>query len=380
MRPSLSVLLLCVAATVLGGCVMGSAGHNTDLLIDPQTAHEIGFAVGWTRDLGVAKDRSISSIKLLDDLIVVVVEPGNLVTAISVRNGQNLWHKIVGIDSEHLYAPVRSGERLYINSDSRMYRLDARSGRIESFVPLHQAVGTGPKLVNNLAIFGSLTGKVFAQNLDSGAIRWDYKLPAKFNTPPIQVGSNVFAADSSGRYAMLTADRGELLWAGRTFGGVSDAPAVDHSSIYLASADRAMYALNLNNGLDKWPPHRASQALTTGPRTMGRIVFLTVPGEGTEAIDAIDGQFRWRLPVEAHPLSMNADQILMASTASLLNVEHTSGRVSYRAPTALLSTVLNGPDNSIILVSPRGQLTRLNSTRLDLPKPDARAAANATTP
>lgn len=351
--------LLCLFVAMACGCAGLGEARRTGLLIEPQDAGRVGYNVNWSTDLQVPRSSRMSAVTVLDDLILVVQTPSNLVTAIEARNGDTRWWRIVGSKNDRVFTPVREGDRIYVNTETHIYTLSAKDGKLISGAPLEQVVTTGPALINNFAIFGGIEGMVFGHDVNLGLSRWEYQLTARVLTPPVPAGLDVLVADGNGVYAVLTALDGTLVWRGRTFGAVSVPPAADRTSVYIASEDQTLYALDRSTGKDKWV-YRADQALKVPPTAMGMMVYLPLPGDGLVALDAVDGTERWRLAEAAWPVTVVDEQLLAATSGALRRVDLETGEVLVQATTHKLSTVLNGPDSSIILVSPRGRLTRLN--------------------
>ena len=364
MRSTLScrfVLTLSVLASC--GCAgFGLSRGPTDLLIEPDAAYRLDYVISWSKNLQVPNRREITSVELLDDMLVLVEQPGNYVTALSVSNGSLLWKKVIGTARQHLFRPVRLGDRIFINSETELVTLKADTGDIRFIAQLDQVVASGPTLINDVAVFGGINGVVFGHDVNASRARWSYQLSARITTPPVAIGLNAFAADTAGAYAMLLAANGKLLWPGRTFGPVTVAPAVDRVGIYVACEDLAMYALNRTTGKDLWQ-YRATQPLTAAPTSIGLTLYQPLPGSGLVAIDSVDGRERWQLDVSAQPVSVHDDRLLLATATSLLRVDVETGSLIDEAPTLPIRTVLNGPDDSVILVSARGRLLRLNPTR-----------------
>lgn len=357
-RPLLVLMLL----TAVGCGDWSRRQSRSGLLIEPDDAARIGYVVNWSTPLNVPKRSELTSVTLLDDVLFTVEAPGNLVSAISVRDGKVLWRKVIGEPTEQVYAPVRDEERVYFNNDTTMFTVGITYGDLIATAELSSVVETGPVLVNRYAIFGSASGNVFAHDLDAGYAKWSYKLSGGIVVPPVSSQNNVFVADSKGIYAALSATDGELLFRGKTFGPITAPLASTRSGVYVPSHDQTLYAVNRITGRDNWV-YRTADALTLPPAALGRSVFLPIEDTGLVALDAANGEERWTTDLKAQAVHANKNNILLHYQDGLRWVDEKTGRVIEDVPTMPIQTVIALPNDALLVVSPGGRVHRLNPTR-----------------
>lgn len=346
------------ASDIRRGRAEGGA-NPTGLLIQPLEARKIGYSVFWAASIDLERNDALKLVELLDDLIVTLETSQNMVTGISVRDGRILWREVVGSRTDRLLGMVRYGDQIFVNSGAQMFTLDAGTGEAVSSTNLDAIVGTGPALIGNYAIFGGMNGRVFAHDLHAGRSKWAYQLTSRIIVPPKAAEFNVLAADANGAYAMLASDNGKLLWRGRTFGPIVAQPAVDQLGVFIASEDQSLYALDRADGRDRWQL-RAAVPLTDSPSSVGLTIYQPVPGRGLVALDVISGQEKWVLARQATPIVGNDERVLLMVDGGLLLVNATDGAELVEVSTHKLMTVIPGPEDSLILVSPDGQMVRLN--------------------
>ncbi|MEM9414527.1 MAG: PQQ-binding-like beta-propeller repeat protein [Planctomycetota bacterium] len=338
---------------------------RTGHLIEPGPAAELGYRISWSRDMDLRGRQHLSSVTVLGDLLITVERPENFITARSVRDGQLVWKVKIGSSLEHFYAPNRDGDRIFINSQTRMFTLRSNSGEVTSIATLDAAVNTAPvyDAGSDLAIFGGANGMVFAHSVNNNFARWRYKLPGRVSTPPVRTDRDIFVIDTAGNYVMLDINTGTIQWRNRTLGSVVAAPAVQGNDVLIASRDRKLYALNRTSGADTWQYLGAEQPLTGTPIALGRLVILPLPPDnGIVAIDALEGVEKWRSDVNATPIVERDRDLLLHTDRSLLLLDLDEGETTVKAPTLELQTVIPGPNGSLILVSPEGRLLRINRT------------------
>jgi len=352
---SLLILLLLTAVGCGGWSRRPSA---SGLLIEPEDAARLGYVVNWSTNLDVPKRHELSSVTLLGDVLYTVESPSNLVSAISVRDGEVLWQRVIGETMEKVYPPVRDAERVYFNNDTLIFTIGAAHGDLISTADLAQVVQTGPVLIGRYAIFGGSDGTVFAHDLDAGYAKWSYKLTGAIVVPPVASQQHVFAADSKGVYAALRAGDGELIFRGRTFGPITAEPASTRGGIYVPSQDQSLYALNRVTGKDKWV-YPTATPLTQAPAALGQAVYLPLPGAGLVALGAADGKVHWTSGLQARAVYAHHGKVLLAYPGGLRWVDEKTGRVIEDAPTMPLRKVVALPDGGLLIVSPGGRIHRL---------------------
>ncbi|MAE65933.1 MAG: hypothetical protein CMJ18_16805 [Phycisphaeraceae bacterium] len=348
--------LLAISAAQLGCQSQPSA---RTFLIEPEDARRLGYRVATTLDLALPDHQRVKYAEAFDDRLVVVEAPGNQVTSVSLTDGAVQWRRTVGARSQRLHAPVRYGEKILINAESELFLLSAENGELLERQTLTEPVDHTPAVHGSLAIFGSVTGMVFAHDLASGHYRWRRRLAGEVLTAPVVNNRDVFVTDATGRCELLSADTGEFLWSARTFGPITAPPWMDQGTIYLASSDQSLYALRRSSGRDHWI-YRSGKPLDDGPVVLGSLVLLPVPDKGLQALSARRGQEKWTLAAPAVPITQRQNRILLNRSEELLVVDADRGRMIKQATTRPLLRIVSLDQDRLLLVSPHGKLQRLD--------------------
>ena len=352
-----SLLLLMLLVVV--GCGDYARRHSRgELLIHPQDAAALGYAVTWSTSLDIPSNSDLSSATVLGDTLFTIESPTNLTTAVSLRDGKVLWRRVIGQATEQVYAPVRDDKYVYFNNDTTFYTISLVSGDLIATSHLAHVVETGPVLFNRYAIFGAANGIVFAHDIDTGYAKWSYKLTGGIVIPPIRIQRNVFAADSKGVYAGLDALSGELMYRGRTFGPITAQPAANHGSVFIPSRDQSLYTVNQLTGSDQWV-YRATGPLTQPPVALGPNVYLPDPTGGLIVLNAADGEERWNTPVNAKAITDDENKVMLKVPTGLQWVDEANGRIITDAPTQTLQYVINDGEGGLLVISPAGRIHRL---------------------
>jgi len=350
-----TLLAACLALTS-AGCFGG--GEQTvappPALIDIEEADKLGLALRWRNDLDTRPGQAITHAVVSEGMLLIVEEPLNLITAIDARDGSLLWREVVGEVSETLYEPVVASDVIIVNSESRMYVLDPETGEAEGRVVLLESVISASRVVDDLAIFGSLTGRVVAIHIPTGITAWRYNMSAPIKSRPAVSLDDVFVADSDGVYAMLEADSGRLLWQGQVFDSVSGQPTADDRwGVLLPSEDFKLYALDRTIGRERWT-YIAQRPIRESPRIVGDYAFLREGRRRVIAFDLADGEVLYEMPADAMPVAQVDNRMLVALPRELRLLAAETGQLLRAASSVPLQTVLEGPDQSIILITSEG--------------------------
>ena len=363
-----AVLPLLLMTLTTGGCTLRRGGFETKeripvranrLLIHPSNAHELGFSVQWATDLDLDELGGISHTAIFGDAIIVVAAESNHITSIAMRDGSINWQLNLGESAERLFPPVQSGRRLLINSETHLYNIDLDRGRLLAVSELESVVNTGPAVIGDYAIFGGANHRVFAHDATAGYSKWSYELTAPIIAPPVPIGTNVFAADKNGVYALYVGETGELLWNGRAFASVSVPAVTSPLGIFVASEDHSLYALNPNTGRDRWI-FRYTAPLTVQPSMIARQLYLTLPDQGLASVNPRNGDQLWRIDDDVRPVAIAHDLLLGYKDRVIQLLDPQTGEPLTAVPTRILQKIIHDGEGRFILVSPTGRLLRLD--------------------
>lgn len=341
-----------------------SSAKPIGMIVEPEAAAEIGYRLGWASPITLLPGQSITSVTVLGDMIFVVEDPRNVVTALNASDGKLLWKTVVGSKVESLFAPSRDGKQIFIHTASRFITLNAITGEVTSSAPLASPVSSkgvyAPE--QRIMVMAGIDGLIYGHSVNSNFARWRYRMANRVTSHAVLGGQDAFIVDSGGTYAMLETATGQPLWRHRTLGRVSTSPAIQGSEAILASEDGKLYALNRTTGRTTWKYLGAEQPLKASPTALGRLILQPLlPNPGIVAVDAITGKEIWRANVTAKPVLARKQDILLHNDHELIAASLDDGSVKTKVPTNRLHSVLPiGDDGGILLVSPKGRLLKLS--------------------
>ncbi|MCC7146533.1 MAG: PQQ-like beta-propeller repeat protein [Phycisphaeraceae bacterium] len=356
-------LLLSVLAMVGPGCQSEKPVDPFQTgLIFPLDARRLGYTKIWRAELQVPADAQLLSARVLGDILVAVESPANLITATAVADGRLRWTRQVGQPGEVLYPPFRDGDRIYVNSETRLFVLEASTGRLAQVNPLEEVVITAPAVVGNLAIFAGASGRVFAQNVTNAKTVWGFQFPRSVDLSPAVYGDDVLIVDVTGAYKLLTVTGGDVRWGGRTFARNSAQPMMTEYGAIIASQDTMIYCIATETGKDRWR-FAARQPLNQAPILLGGVLFQPLGQNGLVAIDPQTGSELWRAKDNARPVGIDGDRLLLYAPPRLLVANPKTGEIRQETLVRPLKFMLGVEDGSLILVSPDGLIERLVRSR-----------------
>jgi len=330
-----------------------------DLLIASDDAVAMGYGIGWTTNLGVPNRNHIQAVKRLGERLIVIEEPNSLVRSISVADGSIEWTRQIGELSEDLLGAYQIDNVLYIATDAKVWQLRPTTGEVISAGTLdHKSVAEAAEL-DPLLVMGGIDGRVFGYDPARGFATWEYKLASSITAPVIPNPPYVFAADTTGVYAMIDSRGGQLRWRGRTFEAVQAAAALDRLAVYIPSTDRSLYAVDINDGRDRWI-YRSRYPLTRSPVVLGLSVYQPIDQAGLVSLSTRDGSEQWVHPEALTPLASDDRTLLAFGDDSIAQLSVADGSVLEQAPTDRLQTAMVLDDGTLLLVSPRGEMLTLN--------------------
>ncbi len=163
--------------------------------------------------------------------------------ALDAATGQEKWKvKITWINAS---PAVRDGTVYFGTSIPAFFvALDARTGQEKYKFDAHVPVFSSPALAGGLGLFGSFNGSLYAVDLATGKLAWEFQTEAAKKN-----AAAYLTADGGLNYKELFPSRyfeesmyhaAQKLFA---LGAIVSSPVVDHGVVYVGSADGSLYAL-----------------------------------------------------------------------------------------------------------------------------------------
>ena len=200
-------------------------------------------------------------------------------TAYALKNGKKLWSfasgkRIVGTPA------VSEGIVVFGSADRNIYGLNAADGSLRWKVEAAEPVLGAVTIHEGIAYVGASDKTFRAIDIQTGKVVWSYnQVKGYIETKPLVVDDKViFSAWDNTLYALETATGKEVWkWTGGLtrmhFSPAAVWPVASNGKVFIADPQRAMTAINLQNGETVWRTFRSQVRETIGLSEDGERVY-----------------------------------------------------------------------------------------------------------
>ena len=210
---------------------------------------------------------------------------------------------------------------------------------------------------------------------DGRAVRgeplWRFQTEAQLLASPVIAGGVVYQVTGDRRFVALDASDGRVIWSQQTTGPLSTSPAVTADTVYVGLRDGQLWALRREDGEPRWI-RRNNINVSTSPTVLDGVLYVGF-GDGTlRAFDAENGVELWSYDTGTWVVGAPAihENILAITNQDgdlhLIDVKTGLKRLDY----SVLHLTKDPPafsGDKLIFASDRGQLTVLDSAKLEFP-------------
>ena len=212
------------------------------------------------------------------DKVFVGDDLGSL-TAYALKNGKKLWSfasgkRIVGTPA------VSEGIVVFGSADRNIYGLNAADGSLRWKVEAAEPVLGAVTIHEGIAYVGASDKTFRAIDIQTGKVVWSYdQVKGYIETKPLVVDDKViFSAWDNTLYALEKATGKEIWkWTGGLtrmhFSPAAVWPVASNGKVFIADPQRAMTAVNLQNGETVWRTFRSQVRETIGLSEDGERVY-----------------------------------------------------------------------------------------------------------
>lgn len=162
------------------------------------------------------------------------------------------------------------------------------------FVTSQERVGGG--------LFAQPQGVLRALSIDGSRVLWEFAEARGEYIAPGSVEDNVLViGNSDGNVYALNTDDGSLAWPSpfRTEGRVWGTPLILSDTVYVASLDHNLYALDLKTGQEKWR-FVAEGAMVGPPLALGDRLYIGSFDGRLYALNRVDGSLLWEASFDSN--------------------------------------------------------------------------------
>lgn len=344
-------LALAVALASLAGCSSTQSTTQDDAQPAPSSArapwtinHEgwadLGYMWEWTGYPPLARNAVIEHATAHDGLLTFIGS-GSTVSVLEANSGKVRWSRQLDRPTTRFVEPVLRDGTLYTASDTELWEIDIKNGNTLDRDSLGTLVNTPPLLMGNLAIFGTLSGELFAYQMDNDFKLWSYKFDGPIHQPAIDLGEGIIGAISEkGEIRTLDATNAHTGMFTRIAGGSDATLLTDYFGIYVASLDQSLYAFDIKDGFRFWRV-RSSAPVTVQHTLHEGMVYASTRDMGLIAIDAASGEIIWNNPEIGGWVATIVDdaELIVYSGFEMLAIDKDRGDIISRTPLTGISGV-----------------------------------------
>ncbi len=239
--------------------------------------------------------------------------------ALDAGTGRQLWEFAT---QNWIVAPVAYADaRIIVASQgSRIHAVGADTGRTRFIYEtgLGRHIGAGAAIQGNRAYFGSIGGRVWAIDwqattypLERALLFWQTNLYiwGVLSKPPVQKGG---------------------LWAKRVGGDVTHTPAIAHDTVYAATSEKTVVALDTATGAIRWRTDLGVE-ISAAPTVAGTSVLIGTQAGSVFGLDAQTGDVLWNFKTAG---KITGSPIVVGETMYIVSHDGTLYAVSPSAPSS----------------------------------------------
>ncbi|MFB7216411.1 PQQ-binding-like beta-propeller repeat protein [Streptomyces sp. NPDC056255] len=163
--------------------------------------------------------------------------------------------------------------------------------------------GATPAIANGLVYVGSAEQElIYAIDAESGKHRWTADVYGQVASPLISADTVVACGEKSGLLCGIDASTGRRRWLFGADNGSdisTPTPGVSRGTAYVGSGKGDLYAVNIQNGKQRWKFH-AGGSIVASPAVSDGTVFASDPRK-LFALDTESGRPRWTIATAPKP-------------------------------------------------------------------------------
>jgi outer membrane protein assembly factor BamB len=312
-----------------------------------------------------------------EDIVYSLISPGSIF-ALDTNGGKEIWNrKIEGkiINYELL------DNLVIIGTDNGIFAVDKETGDIEWYQNIGKT-NSKPVIVNNLVIASFSNGNLYAFDIDSGEIEWNFEIPNSRVLSEVQRDTICIGSDKT-CYCFNIKDK-EKLWEFKTAGKITAAPRISKNRVYIGSWDGNIYAVDLSKGDLKWT-FKTGWGIDTTPTVSDGMVFVGSNDNNFYALDEKSGDLVWyftcKSAIHSSPVVYGEYVFFGSDDGRAYALDKTNGDLAWNfAPeysinnddvnNYITTPILSDPvvKDGVVYISAKGNIYALDAQTTEIPK------------
>jgi outer membrane protein assembly factor BamB len=150
----------------------------------------------------------------------------------------------------------------------------------------------GGALGGDVFVIGNSDGNVYALDVRSGDLKWQFETGHRVWAKPLIVGETVYVGSMDHHLYALRLSDGELVWDFQARGAFAGTPAFRDGTLYLGAFDDRLYAVDIDTGVERWN-FAGENWFWGGPVVYGDAIYAVDVKGNVYALDAETGEQVW---------------------------------------------------------------------------------------
>jgi len=222
-------------------------------------------------------------------LISTVILAAVLLTACSSGLSGSSWPGI-----------TTNGDTFYVANMAHVYAIRATDGsQVWRFPekPSRTMYFAAPVLVDNQLIVGDYQKILHSLNPDTGSENWTFVANGPWIASPLVIDSSIYAPNGDGNLYALDLS-GNLLWKFAAEKALWSRPVGNGDTIYQASMDHSIYALDTATGSVKWSKNLGGAVIYSPTLSDDGMLYVATMARELIALNTDNGEILWQRKFE----------------------------------------------------------------------------------
>jgi len=245
--------------------------------------------------------------------------------------------------SQETSSPAANNGRIFCGSvrGKGLQALNYKTGDIFWSFKLAKGMEGGPALFEDMLYLGSNDGYIYAINADTGKLLWSFNAEAEILSSPVAAEGILFFTSSINQTYALDAKTGKLLWKHSKYGGNNysirgaASPAYSGGILYVGLSDGTVVALGAFDGSILWEKEISKTRglkfydIDSSPTVDNKTVYIASYNAGLFALNATNGDVIWKYDANGSSSPAYDDQALYFpdSRGKVIAIEKGSGKL-----------------------------------------------------
>ncbi len=216
-----------------------------------------------------------------------------------------------------------NGNAVYVANMQYVYAVDSKTGsqvwRYPEKPTKDGKFFAAPVLVDGQLIVGDYKKVLYSLNPSNGSENWTFEAKGPWIADPLVVDGMIYAPNGDGNLYALNMN-GELVWKFTAKKALWSHPAGNGDTIYQASMDHFLYAIDMKSGKEKWSLDLGGAVIYSPTLSEDGVIYLTTLARELMAIDSSNGDVLWRRKFEESLWSqpaLDGDRLFMGDLSGM---------------------------------------------------------------